>query len=687
LSRSARHTFILIVVTLSGCLAAFGGWRFAKASAPVNGPIILIAIDSLRADHLPAYGYGKGKTPAIDALASDSILFERAYAHSPQTLPAHASLLTGRLPFETGVRDVAGYRLPESVRSLAELLSDRGYATGGIVSSFLLRKDTGIARGFSFFDAELPAPHEGSTGDTLMRDGAESEQVAEHWLDSIGTSRAFLFLHLAEPHAPYEAPERFAETAATPYDAEISYADESVGRLVRYLKAHQLYDRSTILLIADHGEGLGEHGENGHGLLAYAEELQIPLLVKQPGGEGRQRRVTTPVQQIDLVPTILDLAKAPGASGLRGRSLTPLFNGGTIPETSVYAESLYGEYRFGWAPVFSLIDGNYQLVSSGTRDELFDLAVPAGERRDLAGEKPDAVLSAKKRLAEFSPRAAPSKPGLVTLTDRERFETLGYVGVPGAAAGAADDRLLPADEVQFVEDYRAAVVLAHQNDSKGALDAFRALTRQRPRMADLWLHFARTAARSERQETALDAYRSALELEPENVPAHLGAATSSLRARKLDDAIVHAQWVVDGTSTDAVQKAEAHELLARVALNRKDVDLARSEAETAEALDPRRPVVSFVAGRIALDQAHYADAVEAFDAALAAAVKAGRPPLADLRVYAAEALLRVDRPDDAERLLGAELLAFPANLRARTALQSLYRSSGRSRHAGALAQH
>jgi choline-sulfatase len=686
LSRSARHTFILIVVTLSGCLAAFGGWRFAKASAPVNGPIILISIDSLRADHLPVYGYTKGKTPAIDALASDSVVFERAYAHVPQTLPAHASLLTGRLPFETGVRDVAGYRLPDSARTVAELLRDRGYATGGIVSSFLLRKDTGIARGFAFFDGELPA-HEGAAADPLMRDGAESEQVAEHWLDSIGTSRAFLFLHFAEPHAPYAAPERFADTAATPYDAEIAYADENVGRLVRYLKAHQLYDRSTILLVSDHGEAFGEHGEQGHGLLPYEEELHVPLIVKQPGGEGRRRRVTTPVQHIDLTPTILDLAKAPGAGGLRGRSLTPLFSGGTIAETSVYAESLYGEYRFGWATVFSVIDGKYQLVSSGTRDELFDLTVPSGARTDIAGDKPELVAAAKKHLAEFPSQAAPNKADQVTLTDRERFETLGYVGVPGAVAGDAEVGLLPSDEVQFVEDYRSAVTLAHQNDSKSAIDAFRVLTRQRPMMADLWLHLARTAARGERQEVALDAYRSALELEPENVSAHLGAATSSLRSRKLDEAVVHAQWVVDGAKTDAIQKAEAHELLARVALNRKELDLAHSEAETAESLDPRRPVVAFVDGRIALDQTRFADAVEAFDKALAAADRAGRPPLSDLRVYAAEALLRVDRTEDAERLLDAELLAYPANLRARTALQSLYRATGRSRQASALAQH
>ena len=215
------------MVALSGCLAAFGGWRFAKASAPVNGPIVLISIDALRPDHLGAYGYAGARTPSIDRLAEDGIVFERAYAHVPQTLPAHVSLLTGRLPFETGVRDVAGYALPDSVRTIAEMLRDRGYATGGIVSTFLLRKETGIGHGFAFFDADLP-PADGKAVDAgLVRDGADSEKVAEHWLNSIGTSRAFLFLHLAEPHAPYTAAENIGELS--PYDAEITYADEIVG--------------------------------------------------------------------------------------------------------------------------------------------------------------------------------------------------------------------------------------------------------------------------------------------------------------------------------------------------------------------------------------------------------------------------------------------------------------------------
>jgi tetratricopeptide (TPR) repeat protein len=684
LSRSARHTFILIVVTLSGCLAAFGGWRFAKASAPVNGPIILVSIDSLRADHLGAYGYHDGRTPAIDALAADGILFERAYSHVPQTLPAHAALLTGRLPFETGVRDVAGFRLPDSARTIAELLSDRGYETGGIVSSFLLRKDTGISRGFTFFDGELPRSDTAPRAATLMRDGGESEAIAEHWLDSIGTARAFLFLQLAEPHAPYGAPNRF--DGLSPYDAEVAYADEIVGRLIKYLKTHQLYDRSTILLTADHGEGLGDHGEQGHGLLAYEEDLRVPLIVKQPGGEGSTRRVQAPVQQIDVAPTILDLAKAPGASGLRGRSLTPLFAGGSIPPSPIYAESLYGEYRFGWAPLQTLIDDKYQLIAQGSSNELFDLSVPAGSRGDLASQEPQTVARLRKELSEMA-SASVSKPAPVTEADRARFELLGYVGVPGTVPAEGGARATASENVQFVEDYRAAVQLASAGKWKEALDAYRALTRLQPQMADVWLHLARTAAQNERHDVALDAYRHALDLEPDNVAGHLGAAASDLRVRRLDEAGQHAQAVLDGGRADGIQGAEAHELLARVALNRKDFQLARDEAAAAVAADARRPVAAFVEGRIALDQGRYQEAVDAFTEALTAADKAQRAPLADLRVYAAEALVRVDRASEAERLLAAELDAFPSNARARAALQSLYRANGRSREAAALAQH
>src|SRR5947208_9153212 len=286
-------------------MAAVGGWRYARASAPVSGPIILISIDTLRADHLPAYGYKKVKTPAIDALAADGVLFERAYSTAPQTLPAHAALLSGRLPFETGVRDNIGFLVKPGERLLPQMLRERGYTTGGVVSAYVLRKETGINQGFDFFDGEMPPSSPELSIGQVQRDGGESEKIAERWLDANGSGRAFLFLHLYEPHKPYTPPERFAQYA--PYDGEIAYSDEIVGRLVKYLKSHQLYDRSTIVLLSDHGEGLGDHGEQEHGLFVYDEAIHVPLIIKQESNAGAHRRVADLAQHIDIVATILDL--------------------------------------------------------------------------------------------------------------------------------------------------------------------------------------------------------------------------------------------------------------------------------------------------------------------------------------------------------------------------------------------
>jgi arylsulfatase A-like enzyme len=191
--RPLRRTLILASVTLGTALAAAGGWKYARASAPVSGPIIIISIDTLRADHLPAYGYKKIKTPAIDELASNGVVFEHAYSHAPLTLPAHVALLSGHLPFETGVRDDVGARVKPGERLLPQLLRERGYSTAAVVSTSLLGKDTGFRQGFDFFDDEMPSNPDEPAARADRRDGAASEEIAEHWLNSTGTSRAFLF--------------------------------------------------------------------------------------------------------------------------------------------------------------------------------------------------------------------------------------------------------------------------------------------------------------------------------------------------------------------------------------------------------------------------------------------------------------------------------------------------------------
>jgi choline-sulfatase len=682
LARPFRYTFILGLVAVSTVLAAVGGWRYARASAPVSGPIVIISVDTLRADHLPAYGYRDVRTPAIDALAADGVVFERAFSHSPQTLPAHASLLSGRLPFETGVRDNAGFVVPGAERLAAEILTDRGYATGAVVSSFVLRKATGISQGFTFFDDEMPDGSSDLTSGPVRRDGSDSEAVAERWLQSVGTSRAFLFLHLYEPHAPYAAPSRFAEFA--PYDAEIAYADEIIGRFVKYLKAHQLYDQSTIILVSDHGEGLGDHGEREHGLFVYDEALRVPLIVKQAAGEGAGRRVSDPVQHIDLVPTILDLAKAPVPGNLRGRSLKPLLDGtGRLPERVIYSESLFARYRFGWSGLTSVTDGRYRYVRA-PREELYDLQQDPGERRNVAGRETERVLKLGEALDRLTSGAKIPAPGQVAPGDYERLAALGYVGrVTGATAGSNADLADPKDKSGVLETYRAALEHATVRRWPQAIELLQRILREQPDMIDVWAELASDASLAGRYEQALDAHKKAIALEPTDPSGYLGAATLLLRLRRLDDARELAGSAARVASeSDPRASWSAHELLAKIALARGDKDAARGEAELARRAVPGLPLPLYVEARLLYDEGRYKDALPLFERAASESERAGDgPQVADLHFHAGDTFLRLERYAEAEYQLWLELKRFPRNTRARSALATLYQTTGRTREA------
>ena len=731
------------MAALSTALAAVSGWRYARASAPINGPIILIAIDSLRADHLPAYGYTRIKTPGIDQLAADGVVFERAFSHVPQTLPAIAALLTGRLPYDTGVRDSVGFPLAQSERLLPEMLRDRGYSTAAIVSSFLLRKETGIDQGFNLFDANLAAGDDAPLA--LRRDPLGAEAVAEHWLDSIGSQRTFLFLHLDGPHPPYpdvasgsppppKATARLAEAPAgheggsriradastdqlSSYDTAVVAIDEVVGRLVQYLKSHQLYDQAAIVLVASHGEGLGDHGENAHGLLTYDEALRIPLIVKPPAGERAGRHVKIAVQQVDLVPTILNLAKAPLPGNLRGRSLTPLLDrDGIIANQLIYSESLYGFYHFGWAELTSLTDGRYRYIRA-PKEELYDLDTDPKEQRNLVDTDAKTLEAFRRGMKTFAPPAMPKRIEMPNDEDRERYEIFGYVGTrleagragepgdaekAGAAGGARTagparpaneapgsprELVNPIDKRDVVERYRRAINLLTTDDLKAAIDQLKALVAQEPSMRDVWMLLATAGWKADRPEVALDGYQHAIELDPASSDAYLGAASALLRLHRLDDAAGRAQHVVDDSETTEISQSRAHELLAQVALARKNIEVAHAEAMLAEEAEPGRPVTAFIDGRIAFDKRRYAEALDLLEPALAAVDKTPRQPLGDLRMLTAEALVKQDRPSEAEYLFLEELKQSPLSERARAGLIAIYKATGRTTEAAALAQH
>jgi arylsulfatase A-like enzyme/Tfp pilus assembly protein PilF len=682
LSRQFRYTFILLLAALSTALAAVSGWRYARASAPINGPIILISVDSLRADHLPAYGYTRVKTPGIDRLADDGVVFERAFSHIPQTLPATASLLTGRLPFDIGVRDSVGFTVPQSERLLPEMLRDRGYSTAAVVSSFLLRKESGINQGFNLFDANIPPTDDRL--DALRRDPLAAEQVAEHWLDSIGSQRTFLFLHLSGPHPPY-APA--SSDRPSSYDSAVQTVDEAVDRLVRFLKGHQLYDQSAIVFVASHGEGLGDHGESAHGLLTYDEALHIPLIVKPPAGEGAGRRVKIAVQQADLVPTILNLAKAPLPGNLRGRSLTPLLDrDGIIPNQLIYSESLYGFYHFGWTGLTSLTDGRYRYISAA-KEELYDLDADPKEQRNIADARPELLAPFRAGMKNFVPPATARTMETPNADDRERYEMAGYVGTPSDNSEPGPVQPVnPYDKREVVERYRRAVALLAMDDLKGALDQFRVLAAQEPAMRDVWMLLANVGWKADRPDVALDAYQHAIELDPVNSDAYLGASAALLRLHRLDDAAARAQHVADDAVASELLQSRAHELLAQVALARKNIELAHAEAMLAEEGNPDRPVSALVDGRIAFDRRRYADALELLEPALETVEKTPRQPLGDLRLLTAEAMVRQDRLPEAEYLFLEELKQSPLSERARAGLIAVYKATGRTTEAAALVQ-
>jgi arylsulfatase A-like enzyme len=305
-------------------------------------------------------------------------------------------MFTGRLPFEHQVRDNLGFTLGAGMPTLAEMFRATGYRTGGFVSAYVLRPETGVSRGFDVYDATFPPMAADRSAAQVQRPGPQTLAAADAWMSSLTSDRFFLFLHLYEPHTPYRAPERFADLAA--YDGEVAFADEIAGSLFTKLKARGWYDNATIVVLADHGEGLGDHIEEEHGLFLYDEVIRVPWITRLPRGQSAGRRVTDPVQHIDLLPTLAALAGLTTPPGLRGRDLSGrLFDRRALEPQGIYAEALYPRYHFGWSELLSLTDDRFRYIKA-PREELYDLERDPGERTNIVAERGQAATALRGAL-------------------------------------------------------------------------------------------------------------------------------------------------------------------------------------------------------------------------------------------------------------------------------------------------
>ncbi|MFI5177384.1 MAG: sulfatase-like hydrolase/transferase [Vicinamibacterales bacterium] len=655
-----------IVVVLA--VVAVAWWRGARPASP--GAVVLISIDTLRADHLPVYGYTKGQTPAIDALAKDGVVFDHAYSHAPQTLPAHTSILTGLLPFESGVRDNLGFTLAPDKKTLAERLRPAGYKTGGFVSAYVLRAETGINRGFDVYNADLPAAASDVSPGQVQRPGEQTLGAAEAWLNTLAGDRFFLFFHIYEPHTPYTPPSRFS--ALAPYDGEIAYADEIAGKLIADLKRRGWYDRATIVLLSDHGEGLGDHGEFEHGLFVYDETIHVPWIMKLPGERSAGRRVADPIQHIDLVPTLATIAGLARPEGLRGRDLGPaLLATGHPAAQGIYSEALYPRYHFGWSELLALTDERYKFIKA-PHDELYDLQNDPHERTNIVSDRAQTASGMRSGLDALVAGRDIDAPSAVSAEDRERLAALGYVGTQFSAGAAGSGTSLPdpKDMAPVLKKYREAVTLLDQRNFSESADRLRDIVKTNPGMTDVWVQYAVVLTRLGRQAEALDAYKQVIRLKPEEPSGLLGAAATLLALGRFDEARAHAELAIKPAP------ASAHQTLANIALAKKDYAEARRQADLAAAADPTLPMPVFIRGMIEYTQGHYTEALPFLTEARDKWAARTMQP-ADLRFYIGDSFARLERYPDAERAFREELAIYPNSMRARSGLAMLYASTNR----------
>ena len=567
-----RALALLLLLAAAAC-----GKREAAQTQP---PVIIISIDTLRADHLPAYGYRGVETPAIDALRNDAILFRHAYSHVPLTLPSHVSLLTGQLPYENGVRNNIGFHYDAAQHpAISTRLKVRGYATGAAVSAYVLRGNTGLAQAFDAYDDKIAAVSGVAQG-RLARPGAETEQIAEQWIAAHASQPFFYFLHLFEPHAPYEPS----------YDGEIAKADAVVGRFLDSLKRSGIYDRALIILLSDHGEGLGDHGEDEHGIFLYMEDLHVPLMVKLPRGERRGETIDAPAALVDVAPTI---AKLTGIE-MNGQSLLD-----APRDRRIYSETFYPRIHLGWSELRSLVDAQFHYIDA-PRAELYSLGEPA-EKNNVLAENRRVAASMRAELEPIS-RTLPA-PAPIDPEEAKKLAALGYLSASTSPSeGPLPD---PKDGVADIAVLKQGGDLAAKGKLDEAIAVYRGVLARNPKFTDAWTLLAKTLEQAGRYAEAIEARQRAVQLAPSMAAdAALLIAADSLQLGRADEAIAHADLAMKTNPNGA------RLILARAAALKGD--LAGAE-NILSALPPTTPNIDFARGDLYARREQVPEAIAAFE--------------------------------------------------------------------------
>jgi choline-sulfatase len=657
-------------------------------------PVVLVTIDTLRADRLGSYGSTRGLTPALDAFAREATRFTAAVSQVPLTLPSHATILTGLHPWRHGIRTNDGFRLAPTVPTLADALKASGYATGAFIGGYPLRASAGLSRGFDRYDDEFL-----KSSEATERPADEVLRSATTWIEANRSQRFFAWIHLFDPHSPYAPPAPFAAAHRdAPYDGEVAYTDAALGRFLDRLRQWRLFAPATVIVVADHGESLGEHGERTHGTFLYDATIRVPLLIKVPtvrlkpdptkddvGSAFRRtvdddamptrsgRIVDVPVETADLAPTVAALAGVALAQ-TDGHSLLPLIAGAAgDPDRPAYSESYYQNVLLGWSPLRAVRTGRWKFIDA-PRPELYDLEHDPGELHSRIAERAALATGLQRALASLDAgeRLRDEVRAAATSESAERLRSLGYAAgstAPTPASRAVD----PKDRVAVWAAIEDGIDLTARQPELAAQKFARVLQLQ-PDNGLAMKYLADLQFRAGRRREARDGYRRAIAAGFRHPDAYVNLASIAEREGRLDEARDALVGAVGLSASDA----DAWNRLGLLDARRGDVGAARRAFTQAIAVGGDRAEPHYNLGLIerragnetaaethlrdalarnpAYAEAHYelgtgyllarqpARALDAYRAALAA-----RPDYAEALFGAARAELDLGKKDDARR--------------------------------------
>jgi arylsulfatase A-like enzyme/Flp pilus assembly protein TadD len=562
---SASGRLLLILAALTALPAV------AQISAKPALNVVLITIDTLRADHVGCYGYKQIKTPNIDALASDGARFERAFAVVPVTLPSHSTMLTGTYPMLSGMHDFSGNKLSALQPTLASVLKQAGYQTGAVVSAAVLDSRFGLNHGFDFYYDHFDFSRLDERNlDEMERPGNVAADVALDWLGKNSQKKFFLWMHLYDPHFPYRPPEPYnREYADRPYDGEIAFADEQVGRLLKFLKEKGIYKNTVIVLCGDHGESLGEHGEKTHGFFIYNATMHVPLIIRVPGNAAAESVIADPASLVDIMPTVLSAVGLEIPSQVQGRNLFPDLHqaeknrAAQAEHDRVSVRVLYGEtfmprIHFNWSELRASENTKYHFIDA-PRPELYDLAKDPGEVHNLFAEKRAVAEEMRAQLAglirDYSAgKEMAEKTGLDPAL-MERLKALGYAGFSGGSDPTISSRELPdpKDRIVAYESISDAIADSQHGRYRESIEELKSVLKTEPNSVPAHYLQGLNFYHLKMFQESVEELQKAVQLSPDYALAFFNLGMAQAHAGLIDAAITTLQRTLqlDATNFDA----------------------------------------------------------------------------------------------------------------------------------------